>query len=981
VRILSIILTSILILSDCIAQEEYINFDIWTSEKTNIGSQVIDFHQDHEGYIWLSTFNGVVRFDGSDFIHLEDLYPESAQITTDHISCVRKDIKDNLWIGTIEQGLFIIDKVGRFHEFDDFVDKDDQLKEYRIEHIISIDSFLFIKGRTGLTSYKYQDRKYHKIDNITSMDDAKIKEIVKYKDDILFASKSTIYSLNNSIDKTDQFSNPKLFLDIEGELYCRSLDRNGTLIYRYQDEDWKEITTQPFRGIKENRKYTWDYQDRLWAVKYNDNVICYDFKNQKWLIEKEKKNHNLTQGKIRDVLVDNSGTVWIGSEVISLLSKRQDIRSIKLPIENGSSTRNFLINEDEIIYNTERNGIYKLNNGIQNINTNNSDLKSQKFLKMGQLEDDKYGVLHSKGFQTLDSSGNFSGLVKSKGSNRSLCTLGGYYWIGGVSKILKVDPETLEVTKYPYRSYNISQNIYINGLTPKSKTELYVGSNLKQLHVFDIEKEEFTPAKSKMDPLKIQDGCNHISINKYGELALATDRGLYIYDGQEYESLVYKEYFLACGWAEDSIVIASSRDKIYKVNPKTKDISIISQDNGLLNNQFMLRAVDNINSEICFGGNVGIDCIDVNTPSDSLSALLLLESIRVNNDRQVDIQDRENISLDKNTKHVEIKLNQIFTKSQSNSKILYRNDSRSEWQALANNTLTLDNPRRGKHIFEFKSEIPNYVGTNETLYLEFEIPIPWYKQVWFLILTSLFSIGLISWLISRYQNKKKEELVEAARLKADISELRLQALSGQMNPHFTFNALNSILQMINEQDVNSASIYIQKFSRMLRFVLEYSDQSWVALDKEIKFLENYLTLEKMRFNDTFDYKIEMYDKTQAALFLIPPFFIQPKIENALKHGIRELDNGGHIHVKFKIVEDSIIISIIDNGIGISASKAKSKLHNSNTNKGIELTQKRLNQLRKLGYSAGMNISDRIENKNIIGTQVDITLPFKKSSSK
>jgi two-component system sensor histidine kinase YesM len=134
----------------------------------------------------------------------------------------------------------------------------------------------------------------------------------------------------------------------------------------------------------------------------------------------------------------------------------------------------------------------------------------------------------------------------------------------------------------------------------------------------------------------------------------------------------------------------------------------------------------------------------------------------------------------------------------------------------------------------------------------------------------------------------------------------------------------------------------------------------------------------MRFNDSFEYLIEVNALFQNGHFMIPPFFIQPKIENALKHGIRELEKGGRIIVKFNIDENNIIVSVIDNGVGLKAAKAKNKLHNPNTNKGIKLTHKRLEQLRKLGYQAKMDIVD-LSDEDKVGTRVNITLPLKKES--
>ena len=949
---------------------------------TKVGSQVLDIHQDKEGYIWLSTFNGVVRFDGSKFIHIADIFPESDQLPTNHISCVRKDDRGNIWIGTINHGMYMIDIEGKFHAFDDLIASNDSLAEYRIEDILHTDSLLFIIGRTGLTTYRFKNNEYLQINDIANLPDRNINTMLNYRGDIIFASKESITSLNGTIQDQVDVSTPQVFQDMSGALYSSSFEKRiGSTIYKYGNKKWQKLEHQPFESVNAFHTFSWDYQGRIWAYRYNNTLVCYNYQKEKWMIEKDATNHNLGQRRIRDVMVDNSGTIWIGSEVLSLIRKREDIRSIKLPLEIKDDVRSFIFTDDKLHYTTSFDALHTIDStGYNEHNTSkNSGLVSDDFLVLNKLDNGNFGLLHSRGFQTWDSEGQFSDLVLAKGSNRAMCVLGGYYWIGAVSKVLRIDPVTREVKKYPFRGKNKSQNIYLNGLVAKSENELYIGTSFRELHVFDINNETFSPVQSKPKIVNQPNSCNHISISNEQILAIATERGLYTYDGIKYETLVPREYFMSVAWANDSLVIASTKSKIYKINVFTKNQSIIYQDNGLLNSRFALRSVTKVGTEICFGGNKGLDCIKSITPLDSLSTLLNLESIVVNN-KKVKIEKDTKIVLSQNARHVVLKMNQIFTKSQHQAIILYKNNDDSEWNILANNTLTLDNPRPGRHKFEFKSYIPNYAGANKSLQVELEITTPWYRHFLFWLFTSIAMISGIAWLIIRDQNQRKQKQLEAVQLKADVTELRLQALSGQMNPHFTFNALNSILQMINEHDTESTAIYIQKFSRMLRFVLEYSDKSWVTLENEVKFLEDYLTLEKMRFNDTFEYSIEIQNQSQYGAFMIPPFFIQPKIENALKHGIRELDEGGKIEVEFKVSKEYIIASVIDNGVGINAAKAKNQLYNPNTNKGIKLTQKRLEQLRKQGYQAKMDIIELRDEGAVVGTRINITLPFKKSDN-
>ena len=966
------------------SQQEYINFDIWEAQKTKVGSMVFDIYQDETGYIWLSTFNGVIRFDGSDFVHLADIYPEFDAIPGHHISCVRVDKEKRIWIGTIRKGLFMLDTAGKLHDFNDLLENSDELKEYRIQDICIRDSLLFIMGRTGLNTFLEKENSFQKLPNILSRDDQEINSILEFDNDLLFTTDNSILALNGTIKEDNAFSFPTIFVDKYENLWASSLEESGTLLYRYENGSWIKNEHQPLINVPKFRKYIWDYQNRIWGVKYNDNLICYDFQNKDWVIRKGGTNCNLDQRNIRCAMVDNSGTVWIGSDVISLFRKRSDIRSIKLPLGQNDDIRNFIIEDDRIIYSTGFSGarILNLDSEFSKEHTKNINISARRMVNMTAFANGNVGFQHFNGFQLMNEKDEISSLVPFRGSNRSSCFHRNFYWVGGVNKIVRIDPITLDTKKYKIYSEYQSQNIYINGLVPKSDTELYVGPSLLDVQVFNIEDEKFYPISHEADSKDIVNTANDLAISNSNLLANAGQRGLVIYDDEEITELIPRKYFNAVEWHNDSILLASTKDEIYKIDINNNVIAVFTKENGLLNTQFEPRSSFKTGDRICFGGNKGLDCIQSTEVSDTLSAVLNLESISVDGALKIDIQtNNDKIVLPPNTQHVSIKLNHFYTKGQDVASIIYKNKEENSWKRLEGNTLALNNLRNGVHEFEFKSDIPNYHGKTQLQQLSFEIPIPWYRQSWFPLIVVVALITLISWWMMAFQNRKKEKQIRSVQLKADIAELRLNALSGQMNPHFTFNALNSILQMINEQDFDNASVYIQKFSRILRFVLEYAEQSWVTMENEIKFLEDYLQLEQMRFNSSFDYSLSINNPNLIGKTSIPPFFIQPKIENALKHGIRGLFERGKIDISIDIEELCVKVFIRDNGIGREAAKNKSIFGDNHTNKGIELTKKRMEQLTRMGYESSLEIIDLYEENEPKGTEVRLILPSKSEDIK
>ncbi len=173
--------------------------------------------------------------------------------------------------------------------------------------------------------------------------------------------------------------------------------------------------------------------------------------------------------------------------------------------------------------------------------------------------------------------------------------------------------------------------------------------------------------------------------------------------------------------------------------------------------------------------------------------------------------------------------------------------------------------------------------------------------------------------------------------------LALKSLRSQMNPHFIFNALNSVNNFISKSDERSANRYLSDFSTLMRSVLENSEEDFIPLEKELQQLELYIKLEHSRFEDKFDYQINIEENVQVAKFQIPPMLLQPYIENAIWHGLRYREEKGELLVTIKENStDSIIITITDNGIGRKKSaEIKTQNQRKQKSKGMGIIQKRV----------------------------------------
>jgi hypothetical protein len=215
-----------------------------------------------------------------------------------------------------------------------------------------------------------------------------------------------------------------------------------------------------------------------------------------------------------------------------------------------------------------------------------------------------------------------------------------------------------------------------------------------------------------------------------------------------------------------------------------------------------------------------------------------------------------------------------------------------------------------------------------------------------------------------------------SRQKAD-KLVALQSLTGQMNPHFIFNALNSVNEYIGNNDERSANRYLTSFSKLMRQVMDDSRKSFIPFQEELEMLQLYLQLEHARFEDRFNFKVELDPAFDCTLYDIPPMLIQPYIENAIWHGLRYRKEKGELSIQISGDATQLRIAIVDNGIGMEQSKAL-KTPNQKKQKSLAMrnTETRIRLIDEVyHYPIRLHISNAFENREYPGTRVVLTLPM------
>lgn len=258
--------------------------------------------------------------------------------------------------------------------------------------------------------------------------------------------------------------------------------------------------------------------------------------------------------------------------------------------------------------------------------------------------------------------------------------------------------------------------------------------------------------------------------------------------------------------------------------------------------------------------------------------------------------------------------------------------------------------------------------------ITFTILPPFYETWWFRLLY-ISGIAMAVWLLFRL---RINQLKRKARLLSDLHSSQHQALSARMSPHFIFNALNSIQQFTLRNDKESTAAYMRDYAQLMRLVMDNSKDNLVDLSSEMKAMDLYLKLERLRTQNQISYTISEEDGLDLDRLYLPALFLQPYLENAIWHGLMsKKEPGGHVHVKLGLYKKQLKIVIEDNGVGREkAKKLGTSNHPGFESQGMSITERRIDLINRL-YK--VNISISIENRSAeegkdVGTKVTLIIP-------
>ncbi len=479
--------------------------------------------------------------------------------------------------------------------------------------------------------------------------------------------------------------------------------------------------------------------------------------------------------------------------------------------------------------------------------------------------------------------------------------------------------------------------------------------------------------KNTKTQIKFEDKAilaNDLQITKQGELWISTANAIYFYSGSVLiEYVVLSEdfptiYINSISYHEP-LIIASTNIGVFTFDRTTKKYMRWTKNNGLPSDNISKAIVSN--GKMYAISNKGLTVLAMENNAEFINNEVFIKEVKID-DKVVDPTEKNHF--DYNQNRLTIQLSALDLRSFENRLYYYRLlGANQEWIRLDKNTIIrFPNLSPGNYTFEVYVE--GFNGNRSKIKsFSFEIKSPVWQSWLFFLFVSLILFALLFFIFSKRLKRIKKE----KELQTKLIQSEIDGLKAQMNPHFIFNALNSIQNLIIQKQVNESNLYLGKFAELLRSVLNYSSKDRISIQEEVDLLKIYLDLEKLRFNDKVTTEIIIEDEEELLNFSIPPMMLQPYVENAIKHGLLHSQNEEKkLIIRFLKEEKSVLCQIIDNGIGMEASnkinQRRKKNHQSFSTAAIE---KRINLINaSLIYPILIHIEDLDK-----GTKVEIRFPL------
>lgn len=447
---------------------------------------------------------------------------------------------------------------------------------------------------------------------------------------------------------------------------------------------------------------------------------------------------------------------------------------------------------------------------------------------------------------------------------------------------------------------------------------------------------------------------NHL-ISDNSVLIAGTDFGIKIYEANKWKT--YRIPTLPNDIAVKSIalkgnkIVLSSKNKIYYFDTKEYDFD------EYYHNKLITDISLDIDGNIWYLANNDLYFIQRN---ESVSSTLKIGKVLT---KAINATPTDQYSLTSNDSAVSIHMILSELIPNNNNKHYYLLDKiDKEWQVLDKDIVKY-NLSVGKNVFMIKTENGNESHiTDKIIFKVKEAADHTWSYILSGIIGTLLLFSIVQYIVHKSKLKSLQNQIQLLRTKNTLNKTETKLNQLKINPHFLFNSLNSIQGLLLENDNNKTRSQLRNFALLMRQVLDSNDEDYLSISSDIKFLKQYLELEKMNHNNNFDYEITYSNDLDLSL-KIPPMITQIPVENAIIHGMKDNQKDGHILINYKFDKDqNIIFTVEDNGAGISDSN-----HNHES-KGTKIVKERLK-----GVILPYQLTNIMNNDQIIGCKATLSI--------
>lgn len=330
---------------------------------------------------------------------------------------------------------------------------------------------------------------------------------------------------------------------------------------------------------------------------------------------------------------------------------------------------------------------------------------------------------------------------------------------------------------------------------------------------------------------------------------------------------------------------------------------------------------------------------------------------------------------------ISIEFTAISFSSGENLRFLYKLEGLDEhWIQTSERRIEYASLKPGRYTFRVKAIDENGAESSNTATRSFYIAPAFWNTLAFRLGIIVPLVLLAIYIYTRRLNNKRRKEVEQSNTDKKFAELKLEAIRSQMSPHFIFNCLNAIQHFNIKNDQQSAQYFMSEFARLIRKTLNHSRADFVVLAEEIELLDTYIKLEKLRFEELFQYEIIISEAVKQRMLnlLVPSLIFQPYVENAIIHGLKYLKNTqGKLTLSFSLLNERLLVKLEDNGIGMEESEKIKNIENKqHQSVGMLLNNSRIDIINRIyDLDIQLSITDKHSINSLLqGTIVEISLP-------